>query len=134
MFIGDCSIKLIAGSGHPDLVHAIAGNLRVSVARVGSAKHANGESSVIIGECLRDQDVYICQTGHGSVNDMMIELLIMISGCRAASARRITVGMDTKILMVVLIEHVKCYHAFLMPGRTRKPRPAARSQPNWLPT
>lgn len=45
-----------------------------------------------IGESVRDEDVYIIQTGCGEdeVNDFLMELLIMIHACKSASARRIT--------------------------------------------
>lgn len=36
-------------------------------------------------------DVYILQTGSGSVNDMLMEMLIMISACKMASAAKVTV-------------------------------------------
>jgi ribose-phosphate pyrophosphokinase len=43
-----------------------------------------------IGESVRDEDVFIIQTGSDSINDHLMELLIMINACRTASARRIT--------------------------------------------
>lgn len=45
-----------------------------------------------IGESVRDEDVYILQTGCGEteINDFVMELLFMINACRIASARRIT--------------------------------------------
>jgi ribose-phosphate pyrophosphokinase len=41
---------------------------------------------------VRDEDVYIIQTGSGEneINDFLMELLIMINACKTASARRIT--------------------------------------------
>jgi ribose-phosphate pyrophosphokinase len=39
---------------------------------------------------VRDEDVFILQTGCGEVNDYLMELLIMIHACKTASARRIT--------------------------------------------
>ena len=42
------------------------------------------------GESVRDEDVFIIQTGTESINDHLMELLIMINACRTASARRIT--------------------------------------------
>jgi len=53
-------------------------------------KFSNTESSVSIGESVRDEDVYIIQSGCGDINDHLMELLIMINACRTASARRIT--------------------------------------------
>lgn len=90
MFVGPCSIKLIAGSGHPGLVQGISDVLQIPISQVTGGKLPNGETFVSVGECLRDQDVFICQTGHGSINDMLMEMLLMISGCKSASARRIT--------------------------------------------
>ena len=43
-----------------------------------------------IGESVRDEDVYIIQSGCGEINDNLMELLIMINACKTASARRIT--------------------------------------------
>lgn len=39
---------------------------------------------------MRDQDVFIVQSGCGEINDNVLELLIMINACKTASARRIT--------------------------------------------
>lgn len=46
--------------------------------------------SVEIGESVRGEDVYIIQSGSGEVNDNLMELLIMISACKTASASRVT--------------------------------------------
>src|SRR5579859_6537618 len=43
-----------------------------------------------IGESVRDEDVFIIQTSADSINDHLMELLIMINACKTASARRIT--------------------------------------------
>lgn len=50
------------------------------------------ETSVTIGESIRDEDVYIIQTGTGEeeINDFLMELLIMIHACKTASVRRVT--------------------------------------------
>ena len=53
-------------------------------------KFSNGEINVKISESVRDEDVFILQTGCGDVNDNLMELLILISACKTASARRIT--------------------------------------------
>lgn len=55
-----------------------------------SSKFSNGETLVTIGESVRDVDVFILQTASESVNDALMELLIAISACKMASARRIT--------------------------------------------
>ena len=53
-------------------------------------KFSNGETDVRIGESVREEDVFIIQSGSGDVNDNLMELLILISACKGASARRIT--------------------------------------------
>lgn len=53
-------------------------------------KFSNGEINVKISESIRDEDVFIIQSGCSDVNDNLMELLILISACKGASARRIT--------------------------------------------
>jgi ribose-phosphate pyrophosphokinase len=57
-------------------------------------KQPNEETCVTIGESVRDEDVFIIQTGSGEINDHLMELLIMINACKSASARRITAGIS----------------------------------------
>lgn len=49
-----------------------------------------GEINVKIFESIREEDVFIIQSGCSDVNDNLMELLILISACKTASARRIT--------------------------------------------
>lgn len=42
---------------------------------------------------IRNQDVFIVQSGSSKINDNIMELLIMISACKSGSARSIT-GMN----------------------------------------
>ena len=49
------------------------------------------ERSVLPGESVRGEDVYIVQTGGGEVNDNLMELLIMINACKIASAERVNI-------------------------------------------
>ena len=66
-------------------------SLGIEVANTMSLHYSNQETSVSIGESVRDEDVFILQsTAPGDVNDGLMELLIMIHACRTASARRIT--------------------------------------------
>ncbi|KAL1610072.1 ribose-phosphate pyrophosphokinase [Paraconiothyrium brasiliense] len=51
---------------------------------------AVGETRVEVEESVRGKDVFIVQSGGGAVNDNLMELLICISACRTASAKRIT--------------------------------------------
>ena len=49
-----------------------------------------GETEVHIGESVREDDVYIINTGCGAVNTALMEMCIMIHACKIASAKRIT--------------------------------------------
>ena len=53
-------------------------------------KFSNGEINVKVAESVREEDVFIIQSGCHDVNDNLMELLILISACKTASARRIT--------------------------------------------
>ena len=56
-------------------------------------KFADQSIDVRIGSSVRDQDVFVIQSGHSPYvdpNDSLMELLIILSACKTASARRIT--------------------------------------------
>ncbi|KAK9495561.1 phosphoribosyltransferase-like protein [Lipomyces doorenjongii] len=67
--------------------------LGIELAKIAVFQYSNQETSVTIGESVRDEDVFILQTGCGEINDNLMELLIMINACKTASARRITAVM-----------------------------------------
>ncbi|EFW98607.1 phosphoribosyl diphosphate synthase isoform 4 [Grosmannia clavigera kw1407] len=84
-------IKLLTGSSHPTLGRLIAERLDIEIAKTMSINDSNQETSVTIGESVRDEDVFILQsTAPGDINNGLMELLVMIHACRTASARRIT--------------------------------------------
>ncbi|WVW85524.1 hypothetical protein I302_107562 [Kwoniella bestiolae CBS 10118] len=84
------TIKLFAGSSHPELANLIAKRLRIPLARASITQPPSGETRVTITESVRDYDVYILNTGAGEVNTHLMELCIMIHACKIASAKRIT--------------------------------------------
>ncbi|KAI0994120.1 hypothetical protein K3495_g14063, partial [Podosphaera aphanis] len=85
------NIKLLAGNSHPQLAINVANRLGIKLAKTMSLNYSNQETSVTIGESVRDEDVFIIQsTAPGDINDGLMELLIMINACKTASARRIT--------------------------------------------
>ena len=83
-------VKIFSGSSHPLLTEAICERLGSQPAHCDLKKFSNGETSVSIGDSIRDQDVFIVQSGSKKVNDSLMELLIMISACKGGSARSIT--------------------------------------------
>ncbi|RPB00950.1 phosphoribosyl pyrophosphokinase [Choiromyces venosus 120613-1] len=85
------SIKLLTGNSHPNLARKVADRLGIDLTKVLVVQYSNQETSVTIGESVRDEDVFIIQSAApGEVNDGLMELLIMINACKTASARRIT--------------------------------------------
>ena len=84
------NIVVLGGSSHPQLVHSICSHLGIPAANVLLAKFSVGETHVEIKESVRGKDVYIIQSGGGSVNDHLMELLITISACKTASAKQVT--------------------------------------------
>lgn len=77
-------------SGHPELTKAICARLGMQEGEVDIKKFSNGETSVKIYNSVRGQDVYIVSPGSGHVNDNLMEMLIMISACKTASANKVT--------------------------------------------
>lgn len=83
-------VKIFSGSSHPCLVDAICERLGTQPAKCELKKFSNGETSVSIGTSIRDQDVFIVQSGSEKINDGLMELLVMISACKGGSAKSIT--------------------------------------------
>jgi ribose-phosphate pyrophosphokinase len=84
------NIVVLGGNSHPQLTQTICDHLGVPPAKILLGKFAVGETRVEIQESVRGKDVFIIQSGGGKVNDHLMELLITISACRTASAKRIT--------------------------------------------
>ncbi|KAJ3337626.1 ATP-binding cassette sub- A member 1 [Gonapodya sp. JEL0774] len=82
--------KIFAGSSHPELASLIVDRLGVPLAPAFFKKFPNQEMTVEIGTSVRDEDVFIIQSGSASVNDNLMELLLMVNACKMASAGRIT--------------------------------------------
>lgn len=82
--------KVFVGSSHPELGKLVCERLGVEPAPCTLKKFSNGETSVLIGVSVRDEDVYIVQSSSPTVNDHIMELLILISACRGGSASKIT--------------------------------------------
>ncbi|EMD34323.1 hypothetical protein CERSUDRAFT_117203 [Gelatoporia subvermispora B] len=82
--------RILTGNSHPELAQAVAERLNVALTPCTVKKFSNGEINAKIAESVRDEDVFIIQSGCSDVNDNLMELLILISACKGASARRIT--------------------------------------------
>lgn len=84
------NMVLFSGSSHPQLTETICTHLGIPRAKIHLGKFSVGETRVEVGESVREKDVYIVQSGGGRVNDNLMELLITISACKTASAKRVT--------------------------------------------
>ncbi len=87
-------MALYSGRTHPALAHEVAAHLNVDLGNPNIVQFANGEIRVRFGESVRGDDVFIMQTHCGydgrSINDSIMEQLIMIDAAYRASAKRIT--------------------------------------------
>jgi len=87
-------LHLFSGRANRPLASEIAGSLGVPLGNANLVNFANGELKCKFGESLRGGDVFIVQSHSsfdgGSLNDAIMEQLIMIDAARRASAKRIT--------------------------------------------
>lgn len=74
------------------LVLGISKRLGLPVTQTEWKQETNGERSLKITESVRGEDVFVIQSGCGNnqVNDSLMELILLISSCKHASARRVT--------------------------------------------
>lgn len=84
-------LKIFSGNGNMSLALDIARHLGINLGKATVGKFADGEVNVVIHENVRGKDVYVIQPTCPPVNDNIMELLLMVSTLRRASARRITV-------------------------------------------
>lgn len=87
------NIVILGGNSHPQLVDNVCNILGIPACNRILGKFEVGESRCEIKDSVRGKDVYIIQTGSGSVNDNFVDLCIMISACKTGSARRVTAVM-----------------------------------------
>jgi len=87
-------MALFSGRTHPALATEVAGHLGIQLGDVNLVEFANGEVRPRFAESVRGSDVFIMQSHFGcdgrSINDSIMEQLIMIDAAQRASAKRIT--------------------------------------------
>lgn len=87
-------LALYSGRTHRALAQEVATHLNIALGQDGIVEFANGEVRCSFGESVRGTDVFVMQTHFGvderSVNDSIMEHLIMIDAASRASAKRIT--------------------------------------------
>ena len=88
-------LHLISGRSNLPLAEEIATHLGVELSEPNLGEFANGEIHCKFGESVRGGDVFIVQSHTASdgktINDSIMEQLIMVDAARRASAKRITV-------------------------------------------
>jgi ribose-phosphate pyrophosphokinase len=88
------TLRLYTGSAHPELSEEIATHLGVPLGDAQLRRFPNGESHCKFSDSVRGADVFIIQSHaestSGSVNDAIMEQLVMIDAAKRASAKRIT--------------------------------------------
>jgi len=91
-------IKVFTGNSNPDLARDICKELGVPLGQCEVGRFADGENFASFYETVRGSDVFVVQSTCSfvkdgalhSVNDALMELLIMVDALRRASAGRIT--------------------------------------------
>jgi len=85
-------MMIFAGSSYQDLAREVADHLGMRVGDVQLSKFANGELYARFAESVRGADVFVLQSHHSmpgmSINDLIIEQLVMLDALKRASAKR----------------------------------------------
>jgi ribose-phosphate pyrophosphokinase len=87
-------LALYSGRTHPELAEEVATHLGIELGHPNIVEFANGEMRPRFAESVRGTDVFVIQSHYGverhSINDSIMEQLIMIDAASRASAKRIT--------------------------------------------
>jgi ribose-phosphate pyrophosphokinase len=85
-------MMIFAGSSYQDLAREVADHLGMRVGDVQLSKFANGELYARFEESVRGADVFVLQSHLSmpgmSINDLIIEQLVMLDALKRASAKR----------------------------------------------
>lgn len=90
-------MKLFCGSSYHDLGERIANHLQMPLGDISVDSFADGEVNIFIGESVRNCECVIIQSTSQcdgkSVNDLIMELLIIIDAFKRGSASKVVVVM-----------------------------------------
>lgn len=87
----DKSMMIFTGNANPKLAADIARRLGITPSPALVSKFADGETQIALQESVRKQHVYLIQPTSPPVNENLMELILMISALKAASAKSVTV-------------------------------------------
>ena len=83
-------LKIFAGQSNPGLAKEICDALSLEPGQMTYKKFSNCNIKVRIEESVREDDVFVLQSGFPDTNEGLMELLIIIDALKYASASRIT--------------------------------------------
>src|SRR3954451_18131276 len=86
-------LMLFSGRSNPELGEKIAERLGIELGQATLKTFTNGEVYCRYEESVRGADMFIVQSCSSPTNDSLMELLIMVTAARLASAKRITAVM-----------------------------------------
>lgn len=101
-------IRLFAGTSHPVLAQEVADYLQLPLSGCSISRFADGEIGVAIEESVRGADCYVIQSPSRTVNDSLMELVIMVDALRRSNASSITAVLP--------------YYAYARQDRQARPR------------
>lgn len=85
--------KVFSGNANKPLALEICKVLDIPLGKADVGKFSNGETNVLIHESIRAMDIYIiqpiCANGTLTVNDALMELLVMADAFKRASCQRL---------------------------------------------
>lgn len=84
------NMVIYSGNANPELAAEIAQWLGTDLGRITVSRFADGEVNCQVHDNVRGKDVFIVQPTCPPVNEHLMELLLMVSTMRRASAERIT--------------------------------------------
>jgi ribose-phosphate pyrophosphokinase len=83
-------LKIFSGKSNMGLAQDICKCLSIDLGEMKYVKFSNCNIKVTINESVREDDVYVIQSGYPDTNEALMELLIIIDALKYASASRIT--------------------------------------------
>ena len=83
-------LKVFAGRSNPGLAKDICDCLSIEPGKMTYTKFSNCNIKIRIEESVREDDVYVIQSGYPETNEAFMELLIIVDALKYASAARIT--------------------------------------------
>ncbi|MGH2758355.1 MAG: ribose-phosphate diphosphokinase, partial [Actinomycetota bacterium] len=83
-------LLLYSGTSHPELSEEVAKHLGSTLGEIDIHRFSNGDIYVRFLTSVRGADAFVVQTHAESVNELIVETLIMLDALKRASARRVT--------------------------------------------